>query len=212
MTQPRVLVGRQGIFSGAFELVAYELLFRAPGRLGLRVDLWNQSQQNRATDHVIAAAFRDGPDIAPELAVSINFTRSYLVGHANLACDPEKVIVEVVESAFADASLRGRLVELKEEGFRIALDDFIATRSQLDLIDLADFVKVDYRDLHARGPALVDRARESGARLVAERIENRAALAECLALGFDFFQGHAFEPAILVDRGSAPLEFDDTSA
>jgi len=76
----RLLVGRQGIFTGDFELVAYELLFRAPGRLGLRVDLWNQAQQDRATDHVIAAAFRDAPDIAPGLPVSINFTRSYLIG------------------------------------------------------------------------------------------------------------------------------------
>ena len=114
---------------------------------------------------------------------------------------PEKVIVEVVESAFSDDSLRDRLVRLKDQGFRIALDDFIGTRSQMDLVELADFVKVDYRDLQARGPALADLARTGGAVLVAERIETRAALSECIAMGFDYFQGHALEPAILVDRG-----------
>jgi len=203
----RILLGRQGIFTAARELVAYELLFRAPGRLGLRIDLWNQRQQDRATEHVIAAAFHHGADIAPDAPVSINFTRSYLVTHADLQCDPAKVVVEVVESAFADDALRSRLAGLKAQGFRIALDDFIGTRSQMDLLEHADFVKVDFRDLTARGADLVDRARQGGARLVAERIETRDALAQCLGLGFDLFQGHAFEPAILVDRGCAEPDY-----
>ena len=211
--QTRILVGRQGIFNDDFELIAYELLFRAPGRLGLRIDLWNQRQQDRATEHVIAAAFLDGPDIAPNLPVSINFTRSYLVAHQDLHCDPSKVVVEVVESAFADEALHARLTELHAAGFRIALDDFIGTRSQVDLLPLADFVKVDYRDLTARGAGLVDLARQSGAMLVAERIETRAAMIECADLGFDLFQGHAFEPAILVDRGeTTPSDLADVVA
>lgn len=212
-TQTRVLVGRQGIFTSDRELVAYELLFRAPGRLGLRIDLWNQRQQDRATEHVIAAAFRDGPDISPERPVSINFTRSYLVAHDDLQCDPAKVVVEVVESAFADDALRARLSSLRAEGFRIALDDFIGTRSQMDLLEHADFVKIDYRDLRARGPELTTAARSNSAMLVAERIETRAALSECADLGFDLFQGHAFEPAILVDRGAvAPSVEPDVAA
>ena len=205
--ETRVLVGRQGIFTGSRELVAYELLFRAPGRLGLRIDLWNQRQQDRATEHVIAAAFLAGPDIAPGRVVSINFTRSYLVAHDDLHCDPAKVVVEVVESAFADEALRARLGDLKAQGYRIALDDFIGTRSQMELLEYANFVKVDYRDLHARGPGLVDLARKGGAQLVAERVETRAALRECVGLGFDLFQGHGFEPAILVDRGATRPEY-----
>lgn len=200
--QTRVLVGRQGIFTADRRLVAYELFFRAPGRQGLRIDLWNQHQQDRATEHVIAAAFGTGPDIAPGLPVTINFTRSYLLANDDLHCGPARVVVEVVESAFADDALRDRLAALRAQGFRIALDDFIGTRSQMQLLEHADFVKVDYRDLRVRGGSLAALAREGGARLVAERIETRAALSECLGLGFDLFQGHAFEPAILVDRGA----------
>ncbi len=210
--QTRILVGRQGIFTANRKLVAYELLFRAPGRVGLRIDLWNQRQQDRATEHVIAAAFMPGPDIAPNKTVSINFTRSYLVAHEDLQCDPSKVVVEVVESAFADDVLRARLTALREEGFRIALDDFIGTRSQIELLPFANFVKIDYRDLQSHGPGLVDLARQGGATLVAERIETQAALAECVALGFDLFQGHAFEPATLVDRGASEPSLDGDEA
>jgi len=201
--ETRVLVGRQGIFTAARDLVGYELLFRAPGRQGLRVDLWNALQQDRATEHVIAAAFAEGPDIGPSLPVFINFTRSYLVTRDDIACDPTRVVVEVVESAFADDALRSRLATLREKGFRIAIDDFIGTRSQLDLLEYADYVKIDYRDLKARGATLVDLAQMRPTTLIAERVESRAAIAECLALGFDLFQGWAIEPAIIVDRGSS---------
>ncbi|PKQ26434.1 MAG: diguanylate phosphodiesterase [Actinobacteria bacterium HGW-Actinobacteria-4] len=197
----RTLVGRQGIFTAARDLAGYELLFRAPGRLGLRVDLWNARQQDRATEHVIAAAFHRGPHITEGLPAFVNFTRSYLVERDHLHCDPNQVVIEVVESAYADDALRARLGELRAQGFRVAIDDFIGTRSQVALLDHADFVKIDYRDLTARGPQLVDLARQSRCTLIAERLETAAALAECQQLSFDLFQGHCFEPAITVDRG-----------
>src|SRR5690606_38448718 len=116
----RLLVGRQGIFAADFSLQAYEMLFRAPGRMGLRIDLWNSTQQDRATEHVIAATFHRGVDVVGDVPAFINFTRGYLMSTRDLMCDPERVVIEVVESAFADADLRGRLAHLRAEGFRVA--------------------------------------------------------------------------------------------
>ena len=169
--------------------------------MGLRIDLWNSTQQDRATEHVIATAFHRDVDIAPGTDTFINFTRGYLLSNPDLACDPERVVIEVVESAFADDDLRQRLADLRAEGFRVAIDDFIGTRNQVALLGEADYVKIDYRDLNARGPSLADLARGSGAILVAERIETRAQLEECADLGFTLFQGHALEPAITIHVG-----------
>ena len=199
----RVLLGRQGIFTADRSLFGYELLFRAPGRIGLRVDLWNALQQDRATEHVIAAAFH-APECGPlDRLGFVNFTRSYLVDHESIGFAPDQGVIEVVESAFADDALRMRLRELRDEGYRIAIDDFVGTSSQVALLEHADFVKIDVRDLVAQGPDLVARARSHGSTLVAERVETRAMLAWCVELGFDLFQGHSFEPAIIVDRGHA---------
>ena len=111
------------------------------------------------------------------------------------------MVIEVVESAFADDDLRHRLADLRSEGYRVAIDDFIGTRNQVALLGEADYVKIDFRDLTARGPSLVDLARASGAILVAERIETRSATNQCVDLGFSLFQGHAFEPAITIHVG-----------
>ncbi len=198
-TVRRVLLGRQGIFSGDHDLLGFELLFRAPGRQGLRIDLWNARQQDRATEHVLAAAFFGGVDVSEGLPLFVNFTRSYLVDRNSYLRAPEEIVIEVVESAHADASLFDRLADLKERGYRVAIDDFLGTSSQRRLLELADFVKIDYRDLVSRGDRLVDAARESDATLIAERVETSEAFAECRATGFEQFQGHFFEEAVVLE-------------
>ncbi|HEX7589917.1 MAG TPA: EAL domain-containing protein [Demequinaceae bacterium] len=205
-TVPRVLLGRQGIFSDARELVGFELLFRAPGREGLRVDLWNARQQDRATEHVLAAAFFGGADVSEGLPLFVNFTRSYLVNRESYLRAPHEIVLEVVESAHADASLFDRLAELKVAGYRVAIDDFLGTDSQRRLLEFADFVKIDYRDLASRGPRLVAAARAGGATLIAERIETEATFEECLDLGFEQFQGHLLEKAVVLERAEFAIE------
>ena len=200
-----VVVGRQAIFDRERSVFGYELLFRAPGRLNLRIDLWNSWQQDRATEHVLAAAFLHGEDITDSLPSFVNFTRSYLLDPARHLQPPDKIVIEVVESAHSDRSLHDRLADLKSAGYRIAIDDFVGTTSQRDLLELADFVKVDLRDVNIRGPGLVDAARAPHAQLIAERVETEDALHECLDSGFDLFQGHCFEPAQVIEREPLPI-------
>ncbi len=200
------IVGRQGIFSRAGEVRGHELLYRAPGHDSLPIDMWPPRLQDRATEHVIAAAFWRDPDITAPHPAFINFTRTYLLDH-DVAhhCDPARVVIEVVESAYADVALAARLSELKREGFRVAIDDFAATESQLSLLPLADYVKVDFRDLVRKGPALVDAARRGGATLIAERVEDAEILSACEDLGFDMFQGWWFERVMVHERGEDPV-------
>jgi len=196
----RVVVGRQGIFRSDGSLLGYELLFRAPGRLNLRIDLWNSWQQDRATEHVLAAAYFHGDDIASGLPTFVNFTRSYLLDPTRYLHPPSDFVIEVVESAHADRSLHDRLAELKAKGYKVAIDDFVGTTSQRDLLEHADYVKIDMRDLTARGTKLIDAARVPHASLVAERVENKDALHHCMDAGFHYFQGHHFEKAAVVER------------
>ena len=201
----RVVVGRQGIFRRDGSVLGYELLFRAPGRLNLRVDLWNSWQQDRATEHVLAAAFFHGGEMSDGLPSFVNFTRTYLLDPDRYLHPPDRIVIEVVESAHADRSLHDRLADLKAAGYRIAIDDFVGTTSQRELLELADFVKIDLRDLSARGPGLIDAARVPHASLIAERVETDDALRECVEAGFDFFQGHCFEPARVIERDRVPV-------
>ncbi|WP_062378552.1 EAL and HDOD domain-containing protein [Demequina pelophila] len=204
------LVGRQGIFTADGERAGYELLYRAHLHDTSRVDLWPADAQDRATEHVIAAAFWRSPDITVPHPAFVNVTRGFLMSGAALShCDPATVVLEVLETVEVDDALLAQVRALRERGFRIAVDDFTGTDSQVALLPLADYVKIDVRDLGADGgAALVALARSGrGGRerlLVAERVERATELERCRDLGFDLYQGFWFERvAIHVQGGYA---------
>ncbi|WP_052405529.1 EAL domain-containing protein [Demequina mangrovi] len=203
---PRALVGRQGIFTRDGDPRGHELLYRAEHPAPTSVDRWSAEDQDRATEHVIAATFFRHPDITAPLPAFVNFTGTYLLSRAvERECDPGRVVIEIVESVEVDAALLERIASLKAQGFAIAIDDFVGSSCQMRLLPLADYVKIDWRDLLRVGAGLVDAARAYGALLVAERVEDDAILAECIRLGFDLYQGWHFERAVTFDRGDRDL-------
>ena len=194
--RPRV-VGRQGIFTADGAVHGHEFLYRTGQDHALKVDRWSPAAQDRATMRVLGATFtRNGP--GPLLGgrpAFVNCTRSYLTGRLPLPPSPEHLVVEAVETVRVDAAVLAGVRRLRDAGYALAIDDFVGLDSQLLILPHASYVKVDLRDLATRGPRLLDLARSHGALLVAERIETAAQWDDCVALGFDLFQGNLLEPA-----------------
>ena len=197
-----VFVGRQGIVDAAGGVHGYEFLYRAGRQHSLRVDMWPAPSQDRATLRVLQAVFTPTGvrAVAADAHVFVNFTRAFLVGDLPVPDAPDRLVVEVVESVRADAAVIAGVRRLRAQGYRIAIDDFVGLTSQVALLPYADYVKVDCRDLLARGPALVDLAASTGARLVAERVETREQLDLCRALGFRLFQGYYLDATLVLNR------------
>jgi c-di-GMP phosphodiesterase len=200
----QLFVGRQGIFDCTGGVHAYEFLYRAGRDHTLRVDRWSAAAQDRATLRVLQATFSQigVQPVASSALVFINFTRSFLVGDLPVPSDPGRLVVEIVESVRVDADVVAGVAALKDAGFRIAIDDFVGLRSQEALLPLADYVKIDRRDLYERGARLVDAARREGVHLIAERVETVEEFDWCQELGFDLFQGNYLEPTQVLNRTS----------
>lgn len=195
-----LFVGRQGIFTRSGDVHGYEFLYRAGRQHSLRVDQWPCDAQDRATLRVLQATFSATGvrSVASDALVFVNFTRSFLVGDLPIPADPDRLVIEVVESVRVDDAVIAGLLRLRSQGFRIAIDDFVGLTNQVALLPWADYVKIDRRDLYQRGPELVRVAATYGARLVAERIESPTELTRCEDLGFELFQGfHLEEPQVL---------------
>lgn len=197
-----LFVGRQGIFDSDGRVHGYEFLYRAGRRHTLRVDQWPSDAQDRATLRVLQATFSPTGirSVAADALVFVNVTRSFLVGDLPLPAEPDRLVVEIVESVRPDAAVVAGVARLRDRGFRIAIDDFVALTGQQALLPFADYVKVDRRDLLERGPGLVDVARSHGAELIAERIEAPAELEWCRGLGFGLFQGFHLERTQVLNR------------
>jgi EAL and modified HD-GYP domain-containing signal transduction protein len=100
------------------------------------------------------------------------------------------VVLEILETVAADAELVKACKELKQAGFRLALDDFSPYENKGELVEIVDYVKVDFR---SSGPA---ERREIykmfGPKTVflAEKVETLVEVRAAQAEGNTLFQGY----------------------
>jgi EAL and modified HD-GYP domain-containing signal transduction protein len=122
---------------------------------------------------------------------------------------PDRVILEILETVLPTDAVMARVRELKELGFKFALDDVIGHSEQVSkLIDLVDVIKIDLKGVTREELAgLVKSLRGAGQKLLAEKVETVEEFELCLELGFEYFQGYYFaRPAILSGKKISPSE------
>lgn len=193
-----IFVGRQPIFDRERRIVGHELLFRdADDATAARFN-----DADAATREVIESAFLDiGLDrLAGKQPVFLNLTRNYLLNPPPLP--PQQVVYEIVEDIDFVDDIRRAIARLAADGYRLALDDFVAAHADPDVLPRVHIIKID---VLAHGPRelerLVARLRDLPARLLAEKVEDEATWTRCLALGFSLFQGYWFSrPQVLRGR------------
>jgi c-di-GMP-related signal transduction protein len=200
-----IFVARQPVLDRRSRVVGYELLYRS----GL-ANAYDGADPTRATASVLAGSLLG---IGIERLVGngqayVNFARDALLGGYALTISPKRLVVEVLEDVRADAEVRAACEHLKAAGYTIALDDFVPGGRTEPLLDLADIIKVDFRQLDRADRARVAGRRPSAfARLLAEKVETADEHAEALALGFNLFQGYAFSrPETLSARGASAAQ------
>jgi EAL and modified HD-GYP domain-containing signal transduction protein len=200
-----VRVGRQGIYDANRTLLAYELLFRSYDGLGD-----SPMAGERATSQVIASTFGTfGLDnIANGRPVFINFTRAFLTGVIPIPVEPAGVVIEVLDNITVDGELLAGLAALRDEGYRIAAADYCGEPEHNELLELVDYVKVD---VSVHRPELLaeiaERVQGYGAALVATQVDDEDTLRDCVALGFELFQGPMLQrPTVLERRTLSPSQ------
>jgi len=198
-------LGRQPILNRQQGLVAYELLFRssAAGPAAVTDDL-------SATAAVIAHAAELGVDnvIGTSLAF-INVDAQVLLSDFVQFLPKDKVILEILETVEASDRIIARVQELAQEGYRFALDDVVSDSADVRrLLPLVEVVKIDIKGVRPVDlPPLCRRLRESGKKMLAEKVEDLAEFRNCLMLGFDYFQGYYFaRPTVLSGRKLSPSQ------
>ena len=193
-----VFLGRQPILDRRQHLVAYELLYRSGDVVDAQV-----ADDAAATAEVLRQAFkRIGIDtVLGQCAGFVNVDAEMLFSHHIDALPTDRVVLELLETVTIDDDIVARCRALKQRGFRLALDDFsVCSDCYEPLLEIADIIKIDLPQLDQGAlAALVQRLKPYRGRLLAEKVETWTRARECLALGFDLFQGFVFaRPSVLV--------------
>lgn len=199
-------LARQPILGRDQHLVAFELLFRAAGE----DDDAKLTDGAAATAAVISHASQLGMEqVVGEQLAFVNVDEVVLMSDFVRFLPAHKVILEILETVEPTEQLLARVAELKELGFKFAVDDVVEHSAELDkLVALVDVIKVDVKGLAPEELArLADSLKGTGKKLLAEKVETLDEFRLCMELGFEYFQGYYFaRPAILTGKKITPSE------
>lgn len=211
--QLQVLLARQGIYDKSGAVYAYELLYRN-NEYRADIDSADEAAGVKATSSVIAQLFSnlDVNSVIGQKLAFINFTYTDIIQNIPKLLPKERIVIEVLETVTVDQEIICNLLELRKEGYRIALDDFVYKDELIPLIKIADIIKLDVLNQTKESiTAQINQLKGYDVKLLAEKIEDKDMFTCCSDLGFDYFQGfflnkpHTLKGQIITDNTSIIL-------
>ena len=195
-----VFVGRQPILSPALKTIGYEVLYR-------NCDVGEAifTDEGVATATVLLNTYLDiGLDhvVGSHLAF-LNIPQQFLLEGYCEALPKDRVVLEILETVEPTPQVIEALTSLSQQGYTIALDDFVFHDRLHPFLELADIVKIDVLGKSEEQlQQEVRRLKDYRVRLLAEKVESREVYEICKRLGFFYFQGFFFfRPEIIRGRG-----------
>lgn len=184
-------IARQPIVDAKHRLFAYELLFRHSAHAqSARID----TDEDAGITVIANTLVNMGTEwlLKGKLAF-VNMEVPMLMSSFSTLLPPEKVVIEILESVQVTSAVLERLAELREAGYRFALDDYQYLPESESLLAFASFVKLDVlQHTTEEMTRLVRALRKYPIELIAEKVETPQQFRHCQALGFDYFQGYYF--------------------
>lgn len=201
VSRPCRFLARQPILNARNEIIGYELLFRT-GWENWFAGEGNGDRENAIRKTLDLCLYTGVESITNNTLAFVKCTRESVVGKFVTVLPPKSTVIEIPAGVAADGELMQACVDLRKLGYQLALDDFAPRADVEPLMEIADFVKVDFRTSDAYTRRQIHRmVRTSGASLIAEKLEDQREFKAARAEGYRYFQGYFFcHPEILSNR------------
>lgn len=184
-------LARQPIVDAEHRLFAYELLFRQ-SMSAVSAQITSQLQ---AGVEIISNTLCLGPDwlLQGKLAF-INLDEATLMSDFVCLLPPHHVVYEILETVAVTPVLIARIRELRQLGYRFALDDFVCLEEYRPLLPMVDFVKLDVLEQPPEKTAeiIAHIQLDFTGQFIAEKVESREMFDLCRNCGIQYFQGYYF--------------------
>lgn len=197
---------RQPILDRNKELYAYELLFRD----GLE-NAFPDIDGDEATSRMIEGSqFSYGlDDFLGDKPGFINFTLETLQKNYPSMLPKEQVVVEILETVQPGKRLLALCQQLKQQGYVLALDDYIHQPVWRHFYPFVDIIKIDFRStstdtIHQIKAAITEFPH---IKLLAEKVETNEEFQLAMDMGFSYFQGYFFsKPEMMQSKALSPAQ------
>jgi c-di-GMP-related signal transduction protein len=198
--RPLRYVARQPIFDREEKVFGYELLFRDGLENAFSGDT---DEASRAT---LDRSLLMGLDILCDgRRAFVNCTRDTLIKGLVTLLPSTITVVEILENVPPDPDVVAACQSLKEAGYMIALDDYVADDPREALVEMADIIKVEMQlTTEEQRKEMVKRFGPWRSRMLAEKIETHGDFVRARDQGFVYFQGYFFRRPEMMNTRDMP--------
>jgi EAL and modified HD-GYP domain-containing signal transduction protein len=196
-------VARQAIFDINMQVHAYELLFRNGKKNSFPAD----TRPEQATSKIITQNHLTSglEEITGDKLAYINFCEDGLINRFPSSLDPQKIVVEILETVSMSKELLTVCRQLKKQGYKLALDDHDFDNKWDILMPYIDILKIDVQHFNIlQLSKYVRRIAGSGITLLAEKVETKDEFEKLKLLGFQLFQGYYFAKPEVLQKKALP--------
>jgi c-di-GMP-related signal transduction protein len=197
------LVARQAIFDRDRRVHGYELLFRS----NAGQNEFDGTEASLATRQVLANSLLviGLENLVGTKKAFVNFGRVPLVQGWHASLPRGSTVIELLETVEPDAEVLEACRSLREQGYQIALDDFVFRPGFECLLDVADLVKIEIQSCpRPEQKLLVNSCKKRGLRTLAEKVETHEEFHWAREAGYDYFQGYFFARPVMVRGRQIP--------
>jgi len=199
-----IYIAKQPIVDANNKIFAYELLFRAldtDGKIKPLVD-----DEVVATSKVLVNAlnhFGVNSLVGDSLAF-VNISKEFLLDDMIFSIPKDRFVLEILEHTQVDEDVINRIKELKDRGYKIALDDVVFTDECMEeftpIFKYLDFMKIDIPFIEEstleKYFAIIN---QYDFQILAEKVETKEVFELYKSHGCTLFQGYFFaKPDIVV--------------
>jgi c-di-GMP-related signal transduction protein len=198
-----VFVARQPILDRKQQLHAYELLYRTDGVH----NEFDGTEAASATTKVISSSILSiGLErILCGKKAFLNFDHRLLLDQMYLSLPRHTIVIEILESTEPTSDLIALCKSIHEQGYLIALDDFVWHPRMEPLTQIAKLIKIDTRaTARVEQERLLRAYQPRGIAMLAEKVETQEEFDWAFRAGYDFFQGYFFARPVVVRGQEIP--------
>jgi EAL and modified HD-GYP domain-containing signal transduction protein len=197
-------VARQPILNLQGRVHGYELLFRnSPDSVGQGAGASGDREMATQTmlDNGVIFGLERFTNSLPAFVIC---TAEALTEKLVNVLAPTMTVLAIPSSMEFTPALEEACLELKKQGFRLAIDDFNKKTKLHTIVKLADYVRVDFSRFNEEEREYLKEMNFASNVLVAKRVDTQEDYREACTKGFTLFQGDYFCHPVLLKKHKIP--------
>jgi EAL and modified HD-GYP domain-containing signal transduction protein len=189
--EDQAFIGRQPIMDEKQQIIGYELFFRHSAEAESAVFEDEFKAYSSVLMNTIGGI--DMQWLLGDKLAFINVNEAMLKSEFLELMPPKRTVLEILRTVTPSTETVERCQNLREQGFKIALDNPHLSAETSPLLPCADYIKIDVQTLSsAELQKAYNELHASPVKMIAEKVETDAQFEDCKRVGFRLFQGFHF--------------------